>query len=648
MISPSGPGAKYEAGARFVFIELFAGKGALSHAVGKYVATIPPQDLESGGTDFSDWAAVQLLWSQWKKLSEEGLSLIFHVAPPCASFSRARDRSHRTRIRSSAAPGGLYVGDEVTELGNQIARHTASSVEFLLSLGACGSWEQPAGSYMLPYLDSLSALTSQRDSVVLHQCLFGRPYRKPTAFWVFGDLRLPSLDRRCTPASSCGRTEHAQLGFGHMDTRAAATYPAKLIRAYVSDILTHIRCSRSPASSPVGRVVVENAGVVHRHIDRGGAFDSARAQRDEEDLWSNAGARNTRDVIDRWPEYPAAMDKIRNVLLQFRACHHELRHLADACGPSASRAPPPTALIDTLRRRVARKLGLDSSDADLHHVASPWRFRLVSKVMSLAGDPDTEVPKWLEQGTPVGIKAQVLPSGLLPLVSEYASTTAEKLQQQAQWSHNHPSFDGINNGDFPAHRLLGDLVDQGFALLFNSASDAEAWLGTPPVPSPLGDVTKIKPDGTIKHRLIQDLRASAVNNASCVGERQALPRFADHGQDLAVSTTEGEQVGVFILDFQNAFMTLPLHPDEMPFNTSVAPCGISRSRSALYPDEPSVGNFLVWRVLGFGGHSNPLTYSRAATFAARSGQALLVRPREKRVLQKVGYSCTSTIPSSPS
>ena len=82
-----------------------------------------------------------------------------------------------------------------------------------------------------------------------------------------------------------------------MDTRAVAAYPAKLIRAYVSDILTHIRCSRSSTSSPVSRVVVENAGVAHRHIDRGGAFDSARAQRDEEDLWSNAGSSD--DVATR-------------------------------------------------------------------------------------------------------------------------------------------------------------------------------------------------------------------------------------------------------------------------------------------------------------------------------------------------------------
>ena len=33
-------------------------------------------------------------------------------------------------------------------------------------------------------------------------------------------------------------------------------------------------------------------------------------------------------------------------------------------------------------------------------------------------------------------------------------------------------------------------------------------------------------------------------------------------------------------------------------------------------------------MLGFGGHVNPLVYSRVATFAARSGQALLQHARE--------------------
>ena len=164
VVLPTGPGARFEAGSRFIFVELFAGTGALTHAVGKYVSTLPPQDLDLGGVDFSDFAAVRRLWDTWKQLADAGFTFIFHAAPPCASFSRARDRSHRTRLRSSASPGGLYPYDPVTKKGNAIARNTAASVDFLVSLGGSGSWEQPAGSYMLPYLDSVEGLRSPREA----------------------------------------------------------------------------------------------------------------------------------------------------------------------------------------------------------------------------------------------------------------------------------------------------------------------------------------------------------------------------------------------------------------------------------------------------------------------------------------------------
>ena len=272
---------------------------------------------------------------------------------------------------------------------------------------------------------------------------------------------------------------------------------------------------------------------------------------------------------------------------------------------------------------MARKLNLDPADADAHHAASPWRFNLVKRVMCLAKDPDTEVPKWLEHGTPVGIAVPIKSSGLLPLISDSASSSISRLQDRVQWTHNHPSFDQPQGVDQPAHDLLQRLVDDGHALLFSDESAAAEWLGVQPVPSPLGDVVKIKPDGSVKHRLIQDLKASAVNSASVVPERQVLPRFQDHARDLAMTSLQGKGVGVFVIDFQNAFMTLPLHPSEQPFNCSVAPHLVHRRRDRLHPTEPDVGSFLVWRVLGFGGHSNPLTYSRVACFAARSGQALL-------------------------
>ena len=119
---PSGPGSQYETGQKFLLIELFAGPGALSRAIGRHLCTLPPRDLELGGVDFSDSAAVQVLHQSWQALADAGYHLLFRVAPPCASFSRARDRSYRTRLRSSAQPGGLYPEDPTTVLGNAIAR----------------------------------------------------------------------------------------------------------------------------------------------------------------------------------------------------------------------------------------------------------------------------------------------------------------------------------------------------------------------------------------------------------------------------------------------------------------------------------------------------------------------------------------------
>ena len=63
---------------------------------------------------------------------------------------------------------------------------------------------------------------------------------------------------------------------------------------------------------------------------------------------------------------------------------------------------------------------------------------------------------------------------------------------------------------------------------------------------------------------------------------------------------------------------------EQPYNTSSAPHGVVSTRPPLHPNEPEPDTFLVWRVLGFGGHSNPLTYSRVAGCAARSAQAMLM------------------------
>merc|ERR1712051_778372 len=69
-------------------------------------------------------------------------------------------------------------------------------------------------------------------------------------------------------------------------------------------------------------------------------------------------------------------------------------------------------------------------------------------------------------------------------------------------------------------------------------------------------------------------------------------------------------------------MTVPLAASERRFMCSQTEHVVSRKRAAVSPDEPAQGQFLVWRVLGFGGRSNPIVYSRIAGLVARMTQAL--------------------------
>ena len=317
------------------------------------------------------------------------------------------------------------------------------------------------------------------------------------------------------------------------------------------------------------------------------------------------------------------MRSVRDVLLGEIKRQPDLQGLVGACGTTPSRAPPKDSSIAKLRKKVAKTLGLSVKAAEKHHSASPWRWKLVESVIAKTGDPDTILSEWLRDGAPFGIAKEIAPGGLLPLISEHTTLSQEDLLEKAAFDVNHGSFREVVDGNQPAMVELQSLVDEGFARICRDSSDAADLLGQQPVITPLGNVSKIKEDGSRKDRLIQDFKASCVNNASRVAERQVLPRFSDHAQDLATLSASGSSVGVFILDFKHAFMTIPLAPEEMPFNASIIPEGITRQRPALDATEPESGTILIWQVLGFGGHANPLVYSRVACLAARTGQALL-------------------------
>ena len=109
-------------------------------------------------------------------------------------------------------------------------------------------------------------------------------------------------------------------------------------------------------------------------------------------------------MIDSWPAYVKAMAQIKETILEFRASSPSMQGLAMALGSSPTRPPPSPRMVSSLRRKVAKAIGLTKKQAEKHHPASTWRYEIVKQVMDAANDPDKWVHKWLESGFPVGIK----------------------------------------------------------------------------------------------------------------------------------------------------------------------------------------------------------------------------------------------------
>ena len=82
-------------------------------------------ELATGGTDFTDLHQIDDAKAALRDERTEGSTIAFHMAPACATFSHARDRSPATRLRSSEFPEGLPDLDAgralIVEIANDIA-----------------------------------------------------------------------------------------------------------------------------------------------------------------------------------------------------------------------------------------------------------------------------------------------------------------------------------------------------------------------------------------------------------------------------------------------------------------------------------------------------------------------------------------------
>ena len=217
------------------------------------------------------------------------------------------------------------------------------------------------------------------------------------------------------------------------------------------------------------------------------------------------------------------------------------------------------------------------------------------------------MPDWLSEGAPLGINTEVSRRGIFSPVPDQqvdSGYLSKLVLGPTGWTNCRSAEDEPEL----TCSFLDAMVDKQWADKFSTWPQVEKSLGTEEiVMNRLALISKLRPDGSWKYRLVWDLRRSRVNMAILQGERVVLPRLLDLVRDVQQIATESTPTFLMGTDVTEAFHQVPLHP---------------ASRRTQWHQLPACSTY-VFRVLVFGSGSAPTVWGRYGAFLGRSTAAIL-------------------------
>ena len=158
--------------------------------------------------------------------------------------------------------------------------------------------------------------------------------------------------------------------------------------------------------------------------------------------------------------------------------------------------------------------------------------------------------------------------------------------------------------------ILDTMVKKRWSIVFEEPSEAEAFLGVSGlVLNRLGLIQKVKPDGTVNHRIVWNWRRSGVSLVILQGERVVLPRIADIAdsiREMGGSDMQSQDVHMLGTGISDAFHQVPLD-EELAIHSA-----------ALR------GKIHIFEVSVFGSASAPTEWGRYAAWSGTSTAAMLL------------------------
>jgi len=236
--------------------------------------------------------------------------------------------------------------------------------------------------------------------------------------------------------------------------------------------------------------------------------------------------------------------------------------------------------LDLLRQDFVLEFKASGSDAvrdPARGLNTEFRPDLVEAYSKEAGDPEMHIFAWLRHGAPLGLHTPIPASGIFPPNNQAGGPPEEFEALTARVAATYTSFRNyssmLGENDGLARGEVQRLLDGGFLHEFSSFEELKEYVMGDPLLNKLGLLIKEKSDGTVKLRLITDLRASMGNEFLTIPERIVLPRLQDavemilfllHGleEEQSAGGARGASVVIGSADIKDAFLNVPVLPSE--------------------------------------------------------------------------------------
>ena len=284
-------------------------------------------------------------------------------------------------------------------------------------------------------------------------------------------------------------------------------------------------------------------------------------------------------------------------------------------------------ILESWREEILRVLRAEEEEGvrlkDNFMFRSPLQSRVWKAWISAAGDPDTALKDWIEEGVPLGMNKQIPTSnGIFPpaMGEEGELDQTPELVDQLGLAN----YSSVREFEKEAKEELNRYEEKGFARVV-SGEELVRRFPDKGTMSKLALILKVKEDGTKKSRIILDMKRSGGNARCRVPERITLPRATDvvegakwmmkNSQRLEEQLqAEGYrdkdpgQAELFSIDLADAFCHWPVCQEELA--NCVAP--------HVEPDK-----YVVFVALLFGFKGAPLLMGRLSAAIGRLIQAVV-------------------------